>query len=625
MKLPILTILCLCALPFCHGATAPDTTPAVSLQQVKDALEKMPKLHPRLLSGPNEQKSLAEGSKRPDGKKLTEKIIHDAQLLLKEAPVERRFNGKRMLEASRKVLQRITILGMAWRLSGEPRFAERGIAELLNAAAYPDWNPKHFLDVGEMTLALALGYDWFYSEMTPEQRQKVADAILNKGIREGLKVKHGWATGNNNWTQVCHAGMVAGALAVYEDAPEAAEQSIYRAIQNLPRAMRESYAPNGAFPEGPGYWVYGTEFNAVLLGLLNSALGQDFELSKSSGFDRTGEYITAMVGPSGLTCNFSDCSTNSIINFAKLWWIARFKRPDCFSVADRHAFDRYTNAKSARPDSSVYRLMPLALLYLSGLPAGGSADQPLSYFSGFGSAIPLAMHRSSNTPDATYVVLKGGVPFTSHGHMDSGAFILESDGVRWAIDPGVEDYTKFEKAGVKLWNLNQQSDRWKILRLGPKLHNILLIDGHPQNVKGLTVIREHRGAGAGQYTVLDLTPAYEADASSVVRKVQLADTGVLRITDTLTGLKPGSQVRWQMCTQAAVREKTAGRLLLSRDGKTMTVSATSTSPVAWRTLETSELEGLLDRKNDARMVFFDTTAPQDGQMTLEVSFTPGSH
>ena len=28
--------------------------------------------------------------------------------------------------------------------------------------SYPDWNPKHFLDIGEMVTAVAIGYDWCY-------------------------------------------------------------------------------------------------------------------------------------------------------------------------------------------------------------------------------------------------------------------------------------------------------------------------------------------------------------------------------------------------------------------------------------------------------------------------------
>jgi hypothetical protein len=37
---------------------------------------------------------------------------------------------------------------------------------MLAAAAFSDWNPSHFLDVAEMTAALAIGYDWLYEEVS---------------------------------------------------------------------------------------------------------------------------------------------------------------------------------------------------------------------------------------------------------------------------------------------------------------------------------------------------------------------------------------------------------------------------------------------------------------------------
>ena len=42
--------------------------------------------------------------------------------------------------------------------------------ELRAAAAFPDWNPSHFLDTAEMTHAFAIGYDWLYEGLGPEAR-----------------------------------------------------------------------------------------------------------------------------------------------------------------------------------------------------------------------------------------------------------------------------------------------------------------------------------------------------------------------------------------------------------------------------------------------------------------------
>lgn len=90
-----------------------------------------------------------------------------------------------------------------------------------------------------------------------------------------------------------------GALAVADREPELARRTIERAVENLPRSMKASYFPNGAYPEGPMYWGYGTEFTTVLLALLDGAFGEDFGLSAQPGFDKTGDFILATTGPTG--------------------------------------------------------------------------------------------------------------------------------------------------------------------------------------------------------------------------------------------------------------------------------------------------------------------------------------
>ena len=44
------------------------------------------------------------------------------------------------------------------------RGTERLEEEMLAAAGFSDWNPGSFLDVAEMTTALAIGYDWLHDD-----------------------------------------------------------------------------------------------------------------------------------------------------------------------------------------------------------------------------------------------------------------------------------------------------------------------------------------------------------------------------------------------------------------------------------------------------------------------------
>ena len=60
---------------------------------------------------------------------------------------------------------------------------------------------------------------------------------------------------------------------------------------------------------------------------------------------------------------------------------------------------------------------------------------------------------------------KGGSPGTNHAHMDVGSFVVDMQGVRWAVDLGGQGYHGLESRGVDLWNRGQDSERWTVFRL----------------------------------------------------------------------------------------------------------------------------------------------------------------
>ena len=144
---------------------------------------------------------------------------------LTEPPVERIKEGKRLLAISRIALKRIYYLSYAYRMTGDKKYAHRAEQEMLAVSRFTDWNPTHFLDVGEMVMALAIGYDWLYDSLQPDTRRVVREAIIEKGFDAAKNTRHAWFyTAKNNWNSVCNSGLAYGALALFEEIPEDIER-----------------------------------------------------------------------------------------------------------------------------------------------------------------------------------------------------------------------------------------------------------------------------------------------------------------------------------------------------------------------------------------------------------------
>ena len=158
------------------------STPAIA--QAQEPVE-----HPRLLMAAGEEPAILPDSPFA---KADSVIVAFSDATLSEPPVTRAFIGRRLLHTSRAALKRIFWLGYTYRVHGGEAYARRAIDEMLAVSTFPDWNPAHFLDVGEMTMALAIGYDWLYGLMTPAERETIARAILDKGLKPALEEKDAW-------------------------------------------------------------------------------------------------------------------------------------------------------------------------------------------------------------------------------------------------------------------------------------------------------------------------------------------------------------------------------------------------------------------------------------------------
>lgn len=621
MRLTALIVLSL-AIAFQLNAQPPVSPDKVTRETVDAAVRKASKAHPFLFADADSFKALRTQTSSTDlGKLALARICFEADQMLPFPTCIRELEGRRLLGVSRSVLHRVSVLAMAYRLTNKRVYLERAAAEMRAASGFTDWNPSHFLDVAEMTLGLAVGYDWLYNDLDEATRKTVAAAILEKGLKISLKTT-GWVKASNNWGQVCHAGMLAGALALMDQQEALACEIAHRSIINLPRSMH-AFAPKGSYPEGPIYWTYGTDFNVLALALLEGVLKSDFGLSSMPGFRETADYLDLVTGPSGLTFDYADGHMSRGTDCATWWLAKRLNRPDILNYFEKHAFEKYCSDRAPlSPTMLGNRLFAFTLLWLQPVPDSLAMKTALNWFSD--SDVPITIHRTSwDNTKALFAGLKAGSPASPHGHMDAGSFVLDADGIRWAHDLGAESYHRIESRGMNLWSPNQNSDRWRVFRLSSLSHNTLVIDGQLQLAKGKALVTAFRD-GAEPSTTIDLTSVY-TNASQVIRTGTLLPTGEFRINDTLKGLKPGAVVRWGMVTTATPDARRTGPLLLNEAGKQLRLTPLHNASTVWKTYETARPPNEWDSENPgAVMVGFEAVAPASGELMFSVLFTPGS-
>ena len=593
----------------CHAEKCKTMQNAFDEVDLRKRLDKLESSHPRLGTHAN-----VLSADLGDRQAYVDALVEEARAIVPLPVLERKQEGRRLLAVSREALRRITTLAIAWMRTRDSALLARAEAEMLAVCAFSDWNPSHYLDVAEMSLGVALGYDWLHDALPADSRETIADGLWRLGLQTAIDDTSWWVRAHNNWGQVCHAGMTAAALALAERHPEAAATVVARAFRNLPLPMA-TFAPDGVYPEGPMYWDYGTSFNVAFFILVESALGTSYGLDALPGFVGSADFMRHATGPTGRYYNYADCGLSHRNQPTLLWFADRYA--DRFGGRAAGAFDPEWRAMTEQPRRLVRnRMAPLILMFglpCDGTPKGAPAPLPLD-FHGRGASEIVTMRGAWNDAKAWYVGIKSGTPSASHGHMDGGSFILEAEGVRWACDVGAENYHALESQGYNLWDGAQEGTRWGVFRYGNLSHNIPVVNGERQLVKERADVVAADLNGPSPRATVDLSPLYGRPAT---RRFHFAERRALEIVDEIGGLKGGDVVRWQMLTQAAAEPR--GRVLtLTQDGRRLTLEADV--DVVWTVTEATELCHKWDSPlENFRIVSFERKAEADGEMKHAVS------
>ena len=460
------------------------------------------------------------------------------------------LDNKRLLNQCRVALNNMMYLGFAYQMTGDQKYADRAWTEVQAVGSFPNWNPTHFLDVGEMTAAVGIAYDWIYDAWTQEQKDYIVKIIKDFGLApaamEYSNGSYGFSKLTHNWNAVCSGGVGIGALAIAEADPEYCTWIVSSGIRGLEYLLDE-FAPDGGYVEGPSYWEYAMQYMTMFFSSLYASLGTDYNLTYANGLSKTANYILSMDSSVG-SIGFHDGGPGHS-NAAYLFWLGdHYNTPGVISA-------RLLKSKQLNTSVTVYD----PLFYKDPSITASNIDLPLdSYFRGVEA---VSMRSSWTSGQEAFLAFHAGQLNVNHYHVDSGQFVYYNLGEMWATDFGTDNVTYTDGYGI----------RDKIYRIRAEGHNVMVIN--PNTSPGMVLnsfspVEKFVSKERGSYSIVDLSGAYAENANSARRGFMMADDRRSITVRDEVSLRAPSEVYWFMHTMANV-ELTENGAILTKNGKQM--------------------------------------------------------
>lgn len=542
-------------------------------------------------------------SKDPQIKALVSLLREQAKAEAASPTSQRIVIGRRMLQTSRKVFDRMILWGLLYQIDGDKKWAIRANKELLAVAEFEDWNPSHFLDTAEMAAAISIGLDWFGDALPKTTQQTLREVLVTHALNPANNEEQWWKHSHSNWNQVCYGGLILAALTVKDSHPQQAQLLLQEAQANILKGLT-SYAPDGAYPEGPMYWTYGTAYTLLTIEALRHKLDTDWGLPIMPGFMESGNYMNHVFAPTGQWVNYSDCK-DAKGSIALLAWFAREAKDPTLSWIHEKRLNDVISGKL-----NPTRWLFIALLWHS----SNTTPRPPEKNSWFGQGPnAVVFHRQSwNNPDSAFISIKAGSGQNDHAHLDAGSFVFEVNGIRWAKESDSQPYHSLESRDLDIWDKQNDSDRWTVFRLNNYSHNTLTIDHQPHDAEAQAFFLENTPGKS----MVDLSGPLKV--SSAQRSIWLKDD-YLMIRDDISGLSPETPVKWNWLTEAHI-EVNDREATLTQSGKSITLKADGEDPGSWKIIKVNSILADYDDPMPGHYLLqWHTKATATGELTIPIT------
>lgn len=547
---------------------------AVKKKELKKALDEAEDVHPFVLATKENFDIVREEYNHHNftyyTKALSDSVFNNADALLNKEiyPILDYVLDEEdsILPISREVISRMVILGYAWQISGDEKYADRAWEELENVCSYDDWCTSHFLATAEMALAVSVGYDWFYDYLTTEQKDLLAEKTYEYAIKPALSknyLKNWFTWSKNNWNSICYSGVGIACMTFSSYYIDEAAEFLKMCYEAMPVAFT-NFTPDGVYAEGPGYSQSGMNSIVNFIATSKNYLGTDYGLSDIDGFKELGKFPVYITTPTGVF-NFGDNKARMCFSPSLHWYAAEYGWPllACYQMWDvPGVFSPDTSDNTERNGGG--REDALSSLWYNRnytVEDADFSDEALALKLNSDAGQELVLMRSEYLDrNATFAGIKGGYNYTNHGDLDIGTFVFDSMGERWAeeLGPGAYDAPNYFlglPAGGRWKNYCKRAEGQNTLVINPEM----TVDD--QYALARASFSSFEETADGGKCSLKMTDAYRMNGVlSSVRDFELYDnSSSLKITDKVICSVP-SEIYWFMHTKADIK--------ISEDGKT---------------------------------------------------------
>ncbi|MEN6546890.1 MAG: DUF4962 domain-containing protein [Armatimonadia bacterium] len=418
---------------------------------------------------------------------------------------------------------RMQNLAFGYLLSGDRRYGDAAVAQMLEIAT---WDPmgatsyrnqdQVFRDIAWM---MATAYDWCWDLMTPEQRDKVREAILvrartlYKDFAEDGRPLNEYPYDSHGITAYGYLGIISIALAHESEEPDTWFKYI---AATYPAVFPPWGGEEGGWSQGVGYWKWSQHFAWVFFDALKSATGLD--MYDKAYTRNNGWYKLYMHPPWNDRHHFGD-GNHGAPDATDQSNMARYARE-----YGNPYFRWYAQTMPGKTSFGLYSY----LWHDETVPARPPADLPQGrYFPDIGW---VAMHSDLSDADDVMLAFKSSQYGSyNHSHADQNSFVLYAYGEPLLIDSGYYDwYGSGHDVGF-----TRQT----------KAHNDILVNGEGQPIFDMTAqgrILKHFTSPAVDYALGDATPAYKGKLSKFQRHILYLRPNSFVIVDEVEAPEPST-------------------------------------------------------------------------------------